>query len=50
MAYYMKKDRDKNTEDPAKKPKASREMKSFYQILGCILVLIVFLIIWAVRG
>lgn len=48
MAYYIKKDRNKNkTESPKK---ASKEMKSFYQILGCIIVLVIFLIIWAVRG
>lgn len=48
MAYYIKKDRNKNKPEPSKK--ASKEMKSFYQILGCIIVLVIFMIIWAVRG
>lgn len=50
MAYYINKKNKKPVEEPPEKKKLSRTMRSFYQILGCVIVLIIVLIIWFVRG
>ena len=47
MAYYIKK--DKKEPEKEQKPYDTRERRFFFQIVGCVIVLIIFLIIWAVK-
>ncbi len=50
MAYYINKKNSKPTEAPPENKKLSKNMRSFYQIVGCLIVLIIVAIIWYVRG
>ena len=48
MAYYIKKDKEKKTPDQTPQPHPNQ--KYIYKLLGCFIVLIIFLIIRIVRG
>lgn len=54
MAYYVKKGADKEKQKKQElekeKKKTPREKSMYYQILGCVIVLVVVLIIGAIRG
>ena len=50
MAFYIKKDRNAQNQDDRNSGKVSPEMRPFYKILGCVIVLVIAMIIWAVKG
>lgn len=47
MAYYMKK--EKKEEKKPENPHDTREKRFFWQLVGCVIVLLIFLVIWVVR-
>lgn len=49
MAYYIKKETKKESDRQSQKSYDTRERRFLFQIIGCVIVLMIFLIIWAVR-
>lgn len=52
MAYYVKKgsEKQKKTEGDGKKKQVPREKAFFYQIVGCVIVMVVVAIIGVVKS
>ena len=51
MAYYIKKDKNKKKpQDQKDSGNIAPEMRPFFKILGCVIVVIIAIILWAVRG